>query len=222
MARYITVAAKEGGGDPNMNSALANAIEKAKEYNMPADNIERAVKKGTGELAGVSYEHITYEGYGPGGVAILVDIMTDNRNRTAADMRHIFTKHGGNLGTSGSVAWIFVKKGIVLVSKSENIDEEGLLNIVLDAGAEDLKAEDDHFEVVCEPGDLSNIKAALESEKIAYQSADISMLPKEVIKPDASDARKLLKLMDLLEEHDDVQQVYANFDISDELIEELA
>jgi YebC/PmpR family DNA-binding regulatory protein len=221
LGRYITVAAKEGGGDTTMNAALANAVEKAKDANMPADNIDRAIKKGTGEIAGVAYEHIVYEGYGPGGVALLVDVMTDNKNRTAADMRFAFTKHSGKLAGSGSVAWMFERKGVTLVSSDES-DEDTLLLLVADAGAEDVVSEDDHFEIISDASDLENVKAALEGEGIAYQSADITMRPKETVKVEENDARKLIKLMDALEELDDVNDVYSNFDIPDEIIEKLS
>lgn len=222
LSRAVTVAAKEGGGNPDMNPALAQAIEKAKEYNMPADNIKRAIQKGTGEIAGATYEHMVYEAYGPGGVAMIIDIMTDNKNRTAADMRHLFTRHGGKLGTSGSVSWMFEQKGVALVSKDAQTDEDNLLTIVLEAGAEDMVSEDDHYEIISLPNDLENIKAALEGSTVAYSSAEITMLPKDTVKVDMADAKKLLKLMDALEEHDDVQNVYANFDIPDDIIEEIA
>ena len=222
LSRAVTVAAKEKGGNPDLNPGLAQAIEKAKEYNMPADNIKRAIQKGTGEIEGATYEHMTYEAYGPGGVAMLVEIMTDNKNRTAADMRHAFTKHGGKLGTTGSVAWMFEQKAVALVPKDSNVDEDTLLTIVLDAGAEDMTAEDDHYEIIGEPQDLTNIKAALEDSTVAYSSAEVTFLPKDTVKPDSNDAKKLLKLMDALEEHEDVQNVYANFDIPDDIIEELA
>lgn len=222
LSRAIGVAAKEGGGDPELNPSLAQAIEKAKEFNMPADNIKRAVQKGTGEIAGATYEHLTYEAYGPGGVAMMIDIMTDNKNRTAADMRHIFTKHGGKLGSSGSVAWMFEQKAVALVPKDSQVDEDTLLTIVLEAGADDMVAEDDHYEIISQPQDLTNIKAALEDSTVAYTSAEITLLPKDTVKPNPADAKKLLKLMDALEEHEDVQNVYANFDIPDDVIEEIA
>ncbi len=222
LSRAVSVAAKEGGGDPDLNPSLGQAIEKAKEYNMPADNIKRAVQKDTGEIAGATYEHMIYEAYGPGGIAMMIDIMTDNKNRTAADMRHIFTKHGGKLGTSGSVAWMFEQKALALVQKGPNVDEDNLMTIVLEAGAEDMAIEEKHYEIKGAPKDLNNIKAALEDSTIAYSSAEITYLPKDTVKPDAADAKKLLKLMEILEEHDDVQNVYANFDIDDEVIEDIA
>ena len=221
LSKAISVAAKDGT-DPGMNSSLAQAIEKAKELNMPADNIKRAIQKGTGEIEGASYEQMVYEAYGPGGVAMMIDIMTDNKNRTAADMRHILGKHGGNLGSSGSVAWMFEQKAVVVVPKDSNVDEDMLLTIVLDGGAEDMNVEENFFEIVAAASDLANIKAALEGSNIKYSSAEVTKLPKDTVKLDAADAKKLLKLMEVLEEHDDVQNVYANFDIDDEVIEEVA
>ena len=220
MSKFIMIAAREGGGNPEMNFMLANAIAKAKEVNMPADNIERAIKKGTGEIEGGTLDHITYEGYGAGGVALLVECLTDNRNRTASDVRFAFNKHSGKLGSTGSVAYMFERKGIILIGKDEG-DEETILLTVADAGAEDVSPEDDHFEVTCDAKDLENVKAALEGEGIAYQSADISMLPKDTVEVNEKEAFKLLKLMDALEDLDDVQDVYANFDIDDEILEKL-
>ncbi len=222
LSKAVSMAAKDGGGDPDMNASLAQAIEKAKEFNMPADNIKRAIQKGTGEIEGASYEHMVYEAYGPGGVAMMIDIMTDNKNRTAADMRHIIGKHGGNLGSTGSVAWMFEQKAVAVVPKDGNVDEDTLLTIVLDAGAEDMNVEENFFEIVAAASDISNIKAALEGSNIKYSSAEVTQLPKDTVKLDAADAKKLLKLMELLEEHDDVQNVYANFDIDDDVIEEVA
>lgn len=222
LSRAITVAAREGGGNPSLNSALATAIEKARDYNMPHDGIERAIKRGTGEIEGVSYERILYEGYGPGGVAVMVEVMTDNRNRAASDMRHIFSKYGGNLGASGCVSWIFDKKGVFLIDKAEDVDEDKLLMVASDAGAEDMKVEDNHYEIITSPSDFNQVKTTLEEEKISYRSAEITMFPKDIVRPDPAEAKKVLKLMDALEDHDDVQAVYANFDIADEIIEEVA
>lgn len=222
LSRAVTVAAKQGGGDPEMNTALAAAIEKARDFNMPQENIERAIKRGTGEIAGVSFENIAYEGYGAKGVAILVDVYTDNRNRAAADMRNIFAKHNGNLGAAGCVAWLFEAKGVVLVNKDSGIDEDELLSVVLDAGAEDMETEDDHFEIVTDPKDLMKIRRALEEAKIAFASAEITKVPKNTVKLGKEEAKKVLRLIDALEDHDDVQEVYANFDISDEVLEELS
>ncbi len=220
LTRYITVAAKEGGGNPEMNANLAAAIDKAKDYNMPANNIERAIKRGTGEIAGVSYEQFTYEGYGPDGVAILLELMTDNRNRTAAEIRNIFTRHNGNLGTSGSVAWMFERRGVILVPKNV-IDEEKLLDVVLEAGAQDMATEDDHYEVITEPTELAAVRKALEAQSIELTSAELTMVPKNTTPLDKQQARKVLKFIDALEESDDVQEVYSNFDISDEVMNEL-
>lgn len=205
-----------------MNNALANAVQKAKDNNMPADNISRAIKRGTGELEGMTFEQVTYEGYGPSGVAVMVEVLTDNRNRSAADIRNIFSRAGGNLGATGSVAWMFERKGIILVPKAEGLGEDDLLGIVIDAGAEDMTAEDDQFEIVCDPVDLMTVRAALENSQIAFSSAEATMLPKSMEKLDAVAAKKVLRLIDALEEHDDVQEVYANFDISADVMEQVA
>lgn len=222
LARAIIMAAREGGGNADMNAALANAVQKAKDANMPADNIDRAIKRGTGELEGVSFEHVTYEGYGPSGVAILVDALTDNRRRSAADMRNIFTRSGGNLGAGGSVAWMFERKGLVLVPRDGSIDEDDLLGMVIDAGAEDMTSEEDHFEIVTAPEDLMQVRGALEQNEVAFTSAEQTMVPKSTQKLDATSAKKVLRLMDALEEHDDVQEVYSNFDIPADVMEQVA
>ncbi|RJQ50809.1 MAG: YebC/PmpR family DNA-binding transcriptional regulator [Actinobacteria bacterium] len=222
LTRAIIVAAREGGGNPDMNSALANAIQKAKENNMPADNIQRAIKRGTGELEGVSYEPVLYEGYGPSGVAVMVEALTDNRNRTAADIRNIFSRSGGNLAGSGSVAWMFDKKGVVLVPKQGAPDEDDLLGVVLEAGAEDMRSEDDQFEIVSAPADLSKVREALAASGIQFTSAEQMMMPKTTERLDAATAKKVLRLMDALEDQDDVQEVYANFDIPDDVMEQVA
>ena len=205
-----------------MNSALANAVQKAKDNNMPADNIQRAIKRGTGELEGVTYEQVTYEGYGPSGVAVIVEVLTDNRNRSAADIRNIFSRAGGNLGATGSVGWMFERKGIILVPKDGAIGEDDLLGIVIEAGAEDMTSEDDQFQIVTDPADLMAVRAALEAGEVAFTSAELTMLPKSVQSLDAGTAKKVLRLMDALEDHDDVQEVYANFDIPEEVLEEAA
>ncbi|HDP69547.1 MAG TPA: YebC/PmpR family DNA-binding transcriptional regulator [Actinobacteria bacterium] len=221
LTRAIIVAAKESGkGD--LTGALVLAVQKAKDYNMPAANIERAIKKGTGELGGESYEKIIYEGYGPAGVAIMMDIMTDNRNRVASDIRNIFSKHNGNLGTTGCVAWMFDKKGVILVDKNDAVDEDSLFSIVLDAGAEDMKSEDNYFEIITDPTDLKAVRDALEKASINFSSASITMLPKDIVKLKKEDAKKVLRLIDALEDHDDIQEVYSNFDISDEVMNEIA
>lgn len=221
LARYITVAAKEGGGNPEMNANLAAAIDKAKDYNMPANNIERAVKRGTGEIEGVNYEQFTYEGYGPDGVAVLLELMTDNRNRTAAEIRNIFSRHNGNLGTTGSVAWMFERRGVILVPKNA-LGEEKLLESALEAGAQDVTTEEDHYEVITEPTDLAAVRKELEVREIELSSAELSMVPKNTTPLDIKQARRVLKFIDALEESDDVQEVYSNFDISDEVMNELA
>lgn len=221
LSRYITVAAREGGGNPEMNATLAAAIAKAKDYNMPADNIERAIKRGTGEIEGVVYEQVTYEGYGPDGVAVLVELMTDNRNRSAAEIRHIFSRYNGKLGTSGSVAWMFERRGVILVSKSV-IDEDTLLDLALEAGAQDMTTEDDHYEVTTDPTELMRVRQIMESRGIELSSAELSMVPKNTTPLEKDQARRVLKFIDALEENDDVQEVYSNFDIPDAVMDELA
>jgi YebC/PmpR family DNA-binding regulatory protein len=218
--KEITIAARDGGGDESSNPRLRAAISAAKTANMPQANIERAIKKGTGELEGVSYEEGIMEGYGPGGVALYVDILTDNRNRTVAEVRHIVTKHGGSLAESGAVAWIFEKKGLISLNKT-GIDEDTLLELAMDAGAEDLKNEDDIFEIVTSIEDLENVKKALDDNGVSYESAGLTMYPKTTVDVDRKQAEQLLKLLDLLEEHDDVQTVYSNFDMDASIIEEL-
>ncbi len=222
LIKDITVAARDGGGDPDLNPRLRRAIEKAKAANMPIDNIERAIKKGTGELPGVTYESVVYEGYGPGGAAILIHAYTDNKNRTVAEIRHIFSKKGGNMAGAGSVAWIFSKKGLIIIDKSV-IDEDSLMEIVLEAGAEDLKSEGDTYEVFCEPANLESVRQALDDKGISYQSADITMIPSTTVQiTDEHTARQLLSLMEALEEHDDVENVYSNFDIPDDVMEKIS
>lgn len=222
LTHAIIVAAREGGGSPDTNTALAHAIQKARDNNMPADNIGRAIKRGTGELEGMTFEHVTYEGYGPSGVAIMVEVLTDNRRRSAADMRNIFSRAGGNLGATGSVAWMFERKGVILVPKDGSLDEDELLATVVDAGAEDMTTEDDQFQIVCDPADLMAVRAALEGHGIAFASAEQTMLPQSTQELDADVAKRVLRLMDALEEHDDVQEVYANFDIPAEVMERVA
>jgi len=212
--KEITVAARTGGGDPDANARLRKAISDAKAGNMPNDTIDRAIRRGTGEEEGVHYEEITYEGYGPRGVALLIESMTDNRNRTVAEIRHIFSKNGGNLGESGSVGWMFDKKGYLVVSKSAKPEEE-LFDIVLEAGADDLRDDEDNFEIITSPENFESVSAALKSAGIETQVAEIEMVPQNYIKLEGSDARQMLKLMEALEDHDDVQKVSANFDISE-------
>jgi len=221
LMREVTVAAKEGGGNPDMNPRLRTAIQRAQDANMPKDNIEKAIKKGTGELPGVTYESLAFEGYGPGGVAIIVEALTDNKNRAAAEIRNIFSKRGGNMAGSGSVAWIFSSKGYILIDKTQ-LSEDELFSICIDAGAEDIKVSDKNYEVFCEPKDFENVKAALQEKNIAWESADLTKIPNSTIKITGNDAKQLLGLIEALEDHDDVQKVYANFDIPDEVLEEMA
>lgn len=219
LAKEMTVAAKLGGGDPVTNARLRMVIAKAKEANMPLDNIDRAIKKGTGELPGVVYEEVTYEGYGPGGVAILVEVLTDNKNRSSSEVRTIFTKKGGSMAGQGSVSWIFKKKGFILVKKNAG-DEDAIMTAALDAGAEDMKTEDDMYEITTNVADFEKVKAAFEKIKIKIESAEITMIPANTIKLEGDSAKGILSLVDALEEHDDVQNVYANFDVPDNIIME--
>jgi YebC/PmpR family DNA-binding regulatory protein len=222
LARAITVAAREGGGDPDHNATLAQAIVKAKDANMPNDNIERAIKKGTGTASDAeTFHHLTYEGYGPNGVAVYMTVLTDNKNRTAADIRHIFDRGGGKLGTDGSVGWMFERKGVVFVDAA-GVDEDDLMLATIDAGAEDVLSEGDTFEIRCEPSDFMSVRAALETAGIHYSSAQLTMIPKTTVALDEADARKTLRLLDALEDNDDIQEVYANFDIPDHVMEALA
>jgi len=216
--KEITVAARMGGGDLNSNPRLRTAVLTARANSMPNDNIDRAIKKGTGELEGVTYEEIQYEGYGPGGAAILAQVVTDNKNRTVSEIRRLFTNHGGHLGETGCVAWMFDKKGLITVEKSQ-IDEERLMGIVLDAGAEDVKDEDELFEVVTQPEDFEKVKERLDREKVAVASAQVTMVPKNSVNVDAKHVEQILKLTEELEDHDDVQNVSANFNIPTELME---
>ena len=221
LARAITVAAKEGGGDVVGNAALALAVQKAKDASMPKDNIERAIAKGTGEGADTdALEAVMYEGYGPGGVAILVEALTDNRNRTGSEMRHAFNKHGGNLGEPGSVAYLFDKKGVIVVD-GERYSEDDLMPAV-DAGAEDIVLDDDVFEVLCEPTDLANVRAALVEAGIEVSNAEVMQRPKMLVPLDEDGATKLMKLIDTLEDLDDTDTVHANFDVDAEILERVA
>ena len=216
ISREITTAVRIGGADPTGNMRLKLALQNARENNIPKENIQRAIQKGQGTLEGASYEEITYEGYGTAGVALLVETMTDNRNRTAAEMRHIFSKYGGNMGESGCVSWMFHKKGLIVIEKVAELQEEDLLSIVLDAGAEDMSSEGEQFEVTCAPEDFETLVTALETAKIKWVSAEISMIPETSITLEGNDAAKLMRLVDALEEQDDVQNVYGNFDAPDE------
>lgn len=222
LIKEITIAARMGGGDPEGNARLRQAIQAAKAENMPKDNIERAIKKGTGELAGgIAYEETTYEGYGPGGVAVLVEVMTDNKNRTVAEIRHIFSKHGGNLGENGCVAWMFDKKGSIIFDKSA-VSEDALMEIILDAGGEDVKEEENQFEVITDPDSFETVRIAVEDAGLSYIVAEISMIPQTLVTLDEASAAKMLRLMEKMEDNDDVQHVYANFDISDDVMEKLS
>lgn len=221
LTKSIIVAARQGGGNPESNPALAAAIEKAKQFNLPQENIERAIKKATGELEGVTYETLVYEGYAPGGVAVMVEVATDNRNRTAAEMRHIFSKRGGNLGETGSVAWMFERKGEIVVPAGA-AGEDDVLAAALEAGAEDMETGDDAYTVYTEPDSFAAVRDALVSRGLPIESAEIVMRPTTTVPvTDRDQARKVLALIDDLEDHDDVQEVYANFDIPAEVLEEL-
>jgi len=219
IVKEISVAARLGGGDPAGNPRLRTAIEKAKEVNMPGDNVKRAIMKGTGELPGVSYEETYYEGYGPGGVAILMEVLTDNKNRTSPEIRHIMTKNGGSMGEIGCVSWMFSKKGYILVEKTK-IDEDTLMSLVLEAGAEDLKNDprEENYEIITAPEKLEATKAAIEAAGIPLALAEITMLPSSYVTVDDKQAEQTIRLIESLEEHDDIQNVYTNFEAPDEVI----
>lgn len=221
LIKEIMVSARLGGGDPNGNPRLRQAVLAAKAENMPKENIERAIKKGTGELEGVRYEEVSYEGYGPGGTAVLVETLTDNKNRATAEVRHLFVKHGGNLGEPGCVSWVFDKKGLIVFDKGR-VTEETLMDVVLDAGAEDIHETEKEFEVVASSEALENVKEAVESAQLPYTFAEVTMYPQSTVKLEGRDAERMLKLMESLEDSDDVQKVYANFDIPDSVMEELS
>ncbi len=219
--KEIMVAARLGGGDINANPRLRTAVNLAKAENMPKENIERAIKKGTGELEGVNYEELVYEGYGPGGVAMMLEVMTDNKNRTVADVRHIFSKHNGSLGESGCVSWMFEKKGLILVDKT-SVDEDRLIEVALDAGALDVKDAGKEFEVTSSPQNFEGVRKALEETGFKLNYAEVTMVPQSTVKLTGKEAEQMLKLMEGLEDSDDVQKVYANFDIADEEMEKLS
>lgn len=216
LIKEITVAARMGGGDPSCNPRLRTAIAGAKSENMPKDNLERAIKKGTGELEGVSYDEIVYEGYGPGGAAVIVESLTDNKNRSIADIRHIFNKWGGNIGSSGCVSWMFDKKGLIAVNK-EDVDEDFLMETAIEAGAEDVKDEGDTFEVLTAPEDFDAVKEAIDNAKITHIMAEVAMIPQNMAPLEGTDAEKMLKMMDALDDCDDVQNVHTNADIPDDI-----
>ncbi|MCM8830333.1 MAG: YebC/PmpR family DNA-binding transcriptional regulator [Candidatus Omnitrophica bacterium] len=217
LIREIMMATKAGGGNPDTNPRLRMVIDKAKSFNMPNDNIQRAIKKGLGEEGGVQLEQVTYEGYGPGGVAVYVEVLTDNKNRSASEIRAIFSKHNGNLGGAGSVAWIFERKGIISVSK-EKVNEDELLEVVLEAGADDMKLEGDIYEIITPPERFDNVKKALIDKNIQMNEATVTFVPKNTVRVEGKTAEQVLKLLEALEDHDDVQGAYANFDIPDEIV----
>jgi YebC/PmpR family DNA-binding regulatory protein len=220
LIRAVEVAAREGGGNIEANATLASAVQQARDFSVPMDNIERAIKRGTGELEGARYEPVTYEGYAPGGVAVLVETMTDNRNRTGQDVRYTFSKMGGNLGDPGSVGWMFDRRGVVLVPRDGGPDEDRLLEIVLDAGATDLTVEGDQWQIICPPADLQAVRSALEGARIPIASAESTLIPQTTVPLDGSKARQVLALIEALDELDDVQAVHSNFDIPDEVLVE--
>jgi len=215
--KEITVAARIGGGDVDGNPRLRLAVQKAKEVNMPQENVTRAIKKGTGELEGVQYQEISYEGYGPGGVAIFMEVMTDNKNRTISELRAVLDKNGGNMGENGCVAWIFEKKGTITIMTSEKNEEE-LLELAIDAGGDDLQTVDDHYEITTSIETFESVRKAIENSGIKVQSAELTRIPQNMVKVEEKNCKSLLRLMDMLEDHDDIQKVYSNFDITDELI----
>ncbi len=222
LSKSITIAAREGGsGDPDNNFALANAVVKAKEYNMPLENIERAIKRGTGEVEGAKFESLMYEGYGPGGTAIMVDILTENRNRTAADIRNIFSKSGGNLGETGCVSWLFERKGVILLDKNEIDDAEAFILDVIDLGAEDIDEDNDNFEIRTDTGQFMQVVKALREKNVKIKSSEITYIPKSTVGVSKKDAEKVLRLINALDDHDDVQNVYSNIDITEDMLQEV-
>jgi len=221
LIKEITVAARMGGGDPSGNPRLRSAVAAAKAENMPKDNIDRAIKKGTGELPGVSYEEATFEGYGPGGVAVLVEILSDNRKRTVADIRHVFSKNAGNLGEAGCVSWMFDKKGLIVFER-DKVDEERLMDLALEAGAEDVRETDKEFEVITDPSTFERVKKKLEEANLKPSYGEVSMVPQSTIRLTGKEAQQMVRLMESLEDSDDIQHVYANFDIPDEEMERLS
>lgn len=222
LSRLISVAAREGGsGDPNNNNGLANAIAKAKEYNLPQDNIERAIKKGTGEMAGIKFEHMTYEGYGPGGIAVMVDITTENKNRTAADIRSIFSRSNGSLGELGCVAWMFERKAVITVDKESVKDYDDFMLKSIDSGAEDIEETDESYEIKVEPAQLNEVKNNLANNGIIVKFIDILLIPKSTIKLSKNETVKALKIINALDDYDDVENVYTNLEIEDEMLEEM-
>ena len=219
--KELTVIAREGGGNPDTNPRLRAVMQKAKEANMPSDNVKMAIKRGTGEIPGIVYETVTYEAYGPGGVAILIECLTDNKNRTSAEIRNIMSKKGGNFAGAGSVSWMFTMKGYFLIEKSQAKEDE-LMDIVLDAGAEDLKSDQKNYEIFTATQNFEKVKQAILVKGIKWQDAEVTMVPSSAVRVTGNEAKQVLALIDALEEHDDVQQVYANFDIPDEILEQAA
>jgi YebC/PmpR family DNA-binding regulatory protein len=219
--KEITRLARTGGGNPDTNPSLRTAIAKAREVNMPSDNVKMAIKRGTGELPGQVYETVMYEAYGPGGVAIMIEALTDNKNRTTAELRNIMSKKNGNMAGAGSVAWMFTKKGYFLIDKSQAKEEE-LMSIALDSGAEDFKSDDKNYEITTSVQDFEKVKQTIQEKGIKWQDAELTMVPSSTVKVSGNDARNLLAMIEALEDHDDVQQVYANFDIPDEILEQAA
>jgi YebC/PmpR family DNA-binding regulatory protein len=214
LIKEITVAARMGGGDPEANARLRKAISDAKGMNMPADNIKRAVMKGTGELAGSSIEEISYEGYGPGGVAVMVEVLTDNRNRTVSELRHVFDKYGGNLGENGCVAWMFTKRGYILIP-TQGLGEDDAMNVAIEAGADDFSTQGENYEIMTAPESFDGVLAELKGKGLEPTTAEVSMVPQNYVKLEGRPAQQMIKLMDALEDHDDVQNVHANFDIEE-------
>jgi len=221
LIRELTSAARMGGGDADMNPRLRTAVAAAKTANMPSDTIQRAIKKGTGELPGEIYEEITYEGYGAGGIAILVDVLTDNKNRTVAEIRHLFAKHGGNLGETGCVAWMFARKGLIALSTHQT-DEDTLLELVLEAGGDDIKTEGDVYEIVTAPEAFEDVRSTLEQKGLTLDVAEVTMMPQNTVPVEGKQAEQVLRLMEALDDQDDVRKAHANFDISDEVMAALA
>ncbi len=219
LIKEITVAARMGGGDPASNPRLRTAIQAAKSENLPKDNLERAIKKGTGELEGTNYEEVIYEGYGPGGAAVLIESLTDNKNRAVADIRHIFSKCAGNLGENGCVNWMFDKRGYIVL-QAEDVDEETLMETAIDAGADDVREDGENFEVITAPEDFEAVKASLENASIPYIVAEITMLPQSAANLEGKEAEQMLRLMEMLDDSDDVQKVYTNADIPEDLVKD--
>jgi YebC/PmpR family DNA-binding regulatory protein len=219
--REITVSAREAGGDPDSNPRLRAAVAAAKAANMPADNIKRAIDRGTGAIDGVTYEEISFEGYGPGGVAVMLELLTDNRNRTTPEIRHLFSKYGGNLGENGCVAWLFTRKGLILVPRSGDVDEDRIMELALEAGAEDLDTDDtDYYRIYTSPDELHTVKDQLEAAGLVVEAAQMDMEPSSTTRLEGKAAQSMIRLMDAFDDHDDVQNVWANFDIDDEILAE--